>query len=258
MSSTRLPATCQSEINPIRTLLFKHARDAFVGPRSINRQWQALNYTGPPDFEQAVRESDLFCNLVERLGVEVVQLPRDPSVGLDSIYPRDAAVICSRGVILCRMGKPARSEEPEAIQKVVEGLGLTVAGAIEGEGRLEGGDVVWLDSRTVAVGRGYRTNARWREIWSGNRVRSTPLRVSYLTYTWDQTRLGQGAGGDLDRVEQGDQSIVRSVQRGIQSRLYDRGRYYPTREQGVHHFHRLLAEFLGEETEPRPRWRHAT
>jgi len=33
-----------------------------------------------------------------------------------------------------------------------------VLGAIEGDGRLEGGDVVWLDPRTVAVGRGYRTN----------------------------------------------------------------------------------------------------
>ncbi len=71
-------------------------------------------------------------------------------------------------------------------------------------------------------------------------------RVSYLTYIWDQTRLGQGAGGDLDRVEQEDQSIVRSVQRGIHSRLYDRGRYSPTREQGVHHFHRLLTEWLSD------------
>jgi N-dimethylarginine dimethylaminohydrolase len=34
-----------------------------------------------------------------------------------------------------------------------------VAGSIEPPGRIEGGDVVWLDARTVAVGRGYRTNA---------------------------------------------------------------------------------------------------
>ena len=81
-----------------------------------------------------MRESDRFCDLLEGLGVELVPLSHDPGVGLDSIYPRDAAVICSRGVILCRMGKAARSREPEVFQKEVERLGLPVVGAIEGEG----------------------------------------------------------------------------------------------------------------------------
>ncbi|MFN2413250.1 MAG: SRPBCC family protein, partial [Pyrinomonadaceae bacterium] len=53
------------------------------------------------------------------------------------------------------------------------------------------------------------------------------------------------AGGDLDRVEHEDEAIVQSVQKGIRSRFYDRGRYSPTREQGTHHFHRLIAEFIG-------------
>ncbi len=69
-------------------------------------------------------------------------------------------------------------------------------------------------------------------------------RVSFLTYVWDETRLGRGAGKDLDRVEREDEAIVESVQKGVGSRLYDRGRYSPTRETGTHHFHRLLAEFL--------------
>jgi len=45
-------------------------------------------------------------------------------------------------------------------------------------------------------------------------------------------------------VEQEDEAIVEAVQSGVRSRLYDRGRYSPTREAGVHHFHRLLAEFM--------------
>ena len=49
---------------------------------------------------------------------------------------------------------------------------------------------------------------------------------------------------ELDRVEREDESIVEAVQKGVRSRLYDRGRYSPTRETGTHHFHRLLAEFL--------------
>ncbi|HUP01403.1 MAG TPA: aromatic ring-hydroxylating dioxygenase subunit alpha [Gemmatimonadota bacterium] len=69
-------------------------------------------------------------------------------------------------------------------------------------------------------------------------------RVSYLTYVFDPGRLERGAGAGLDRVEREDQSIVETVQRGIRSRLYDRGRYSPTREKGVHHFHRLIARFM--------------
>jgi len=69
-------------------------------------------------------------------------------------------------------------------------------------------------------------------------------RVKYLTYVSDESKRGVGAGGDLHRVELEDESVVESVQRGIRSRVYDRGRYSPTREQGTHHFHRLIAEFI--------------
>jgi len=51
----------------------------------------------------------------------------------------------------------------------------------------------------------------------------------------------------LDRVEREDEAIVEAVQRGVRSRLYDRGRYSPTREQGVHHFHRLLGEVISRQ-----------
>lgn len=70
-------------------------------------------------------------------------------------------------------------------------------------------------------------------------------RVSFLTWVWDEGRLGGGASADLDRVEREDEVVVESVQRGVASRLYRRGRYSPARETGVHHFHRLLAAALG-------------
>jgi len=78
----------------------------------------------------------------------------------------------------------------------------------------------------------------------------TPLavdrtKVSFLPFVWDESLRDLGAGGGLDRVEREDEAIVEAVQRGVRGRLYDRGRYSPTRETGVHHFHRLLAEFLG-------------
>jgi N-dimethylarginine dimethylaminohydrolase len=62
------------------------------------------------------------------------------------------------GLVLCRMGKPARSAEPESQGQAFRSRGLAVLGAIEPPGALEGGDLVWLDERTLVVGRGYRTN----------------------------------------------------------------------------------------------------
>lgn len=70
--------------------------------------------------------------------------------------------------------------------------------------------------------------------------------MHYFTYVCDESRVGEGAGGDLDTVEMQDQAVVRSVQKGIRSRFYDRGRYSPSRETGTHHFHRLIASALGE------------
>lgn len=68
--------------------------------------------------------------------------------------------------------------------------------------------------------------------------------VEFLTYVSDATKVGTGAGGDLDRVELEDEAVVECVQKGIRSRFYSHGRYSPTREQGTHHFHRLIAEFM--------------
>jgi choline monooxygenase len=65
--------------------------------------------------------------------------------------------------------------------------------------------------------------------------------VAFRTWVWEAERRGSGAGADLHRVEMEDEEIVESVQRGVRSRLYDRGRYSPRREVGTHHFHELLA-----------------
>jgi choline monooxygenase len=68
-------------------------------------------------------------------------------------------------------------------------------------------------------------------------------RISFLSYVRDASRRHAGVGADLHRVEMEDEEVVESVQRGVRSRLYDRGRYSIRREVGTHHFHRLLASF---------------
>jgi choline monooxygenase len=69
-------------------------------------------------------------------------------------------------------------------------------------------------------------------------------RVSFISYVHDPSKLGTGAGALLDKVELEDEAVVEGVQKGVNSMFYKAGRFSPTREKGVHHFHRLLAEFL--------------
>jgi choline monooxygenase len=69
-------------------------------------------------------------------------------------------------------------------------------------------------------------------------------RVRFLSWVWREGLRAQGAGADLHRVEMEDEEVVESVQRGLASRLYDRGRFSPRREVGTHHFHRLLSEAM--------------
>jgi N-dimethylarginine dimethylaminohydrolase len=150
--------TAQSEVGAISRMLLKHPRAAFGDTASIERQWRALNFTAPPDLARATAEYDRFVALLNQNGVGMEFLSDTETSGLDSIYVRDASVVCDRGAIVCRMGKPARETEPAAQEAALRAIGYPIAGRIEAPGRLEGGDVLWLDRRTIAVGRGYRTN----------------------------------------------------------------------------------------------------
>jgi N-dimethylarginine dimethylaminohydrolase len=150
-----------SEVAPLRRVVIKHARDAFVDAAAIRAQWQALDFSGAPDLGRAAAESERFIDILRSAGTAVDLLPRDETTTLDSIYVRDASIVSPRGMILCRMGKPSRATEPAAQERAFRALTppLPVAGRIEPPGLLEGGDVVWLNDTTVIVGCGYRTNA---------------------------------------------------------------------------------------------------
>jgi N-dimethylarginine dimethylaminohydrolase len=148
----------QTEVGSIRTVLLRHARDAFGGQAKIDREWRALGYGSRPEYVRAVEEYERFQALLEEFGIRIHLVRGADGMSLDSLYVRDAAVVCERGLILGNMGKAARRGEPASIERSCRELGVPVCGSIGGSGRLEGGDVAWVDERTLAVGRGYRTN----------------------------------------------------------------------------------------------------
>lgn len=148
-----------SEFGPLASVLVKHARDAFINDATIESQWKRLNFSAPPEFSRALDEYDRFIDVIATSGCEIVWLEADAHTTLDSIYTRDAAIVSEQGIILCNMGKELRAAEPQAEERQLRAIGWPIAGSIAAPGCLEGGDLVWLDHRTAAVGLGKRTNA---------------------------------------------------------------------------------------------------
>ncbi len=75
-------------------------------------------------------------------------------------------------------------------------------------------------------------------------INISKTKVFFRTYVYDASKLETGAGSGLEKVEMEDEEVVENVQKGVRSSFYKAGRFSPTREQGVHHFHCLIAEFL--------------
>jgi len=148
-----------SEVAPLKAVLLKHPREAWIDQAHVRGQWRSLGYTAEPDFDMACREYDALAAILERHGAGLAFLPADGRTGLDSIYVRDAACVTPRGLLLCRTGKVLRRGEPEAVRDYAAKAGWPLAGEIREPGTLEGGDVAWLDPGTAAIGHGYRTNA---------------------------------------------------------------------------------------------------
>ena len=75
-------------------------------------------------------------------------------------------------------------------------------------------------------------------------IKNNLTKVEFRTYVWDDSKRDSGAGSILDKVEKEDEKIVESVQKGVKSRYYKSGRFSPQMEMGVHHFHRLISNFI--------------
>lgn len=151
--------TCHSEYGTLRSVYLKHPREAMTDQAQIARTWKELNFLSPPDLPKALSEYEAFESLLRISAEEIRYLPAHHEVTMDSLYCRDASLATDFGMIICNMGKAARKAEPNACKASFEAAGIGIFGMIEAPGTLEGGDVAWLDTRTLAVGHTYRTNA---------------------------------------------------------------------------------------------------
>jgi N-dimethylarginine dimethylaminohydrolase len=150
--------TCQSEYHPLHSVVLNRATQAFLSEEKLKSEWQSLGYKALPDFKKAKEEYGSFEAILRNRGIKCEYLPPSQMVSSDAIYCRDAAIATDHGMILCNMGKEARKAEPALHEACYNAKKIPVLGRIEPPGTLEGGDVAWIDTATLAVGRSYRTN----------------------------------------------------------------------------------------------------
>ena len=143
--------------------------------------WRELGFQHAPDFAAAQTQHAILCGLLSESGAEVVYLPPGESLTLDAVYAHDASLATDYGLILMNPGKKNRVAEAQAHADFCEGLSIPVFGEIRAPGVTESGDIVWVDSLTLLIGEGYRTNkagiAQMRTLLSSRNIKvlSAPL-----------------------------------------------------------------------------------
>ena len=150
--------TSHTDYLSLKSVLIKPVELAFRSDDFIEKQWKELHYLDKPVMAEAIDEYKVFESLLQRHGAEILHLPENESLSMDSVYCRDASIATDYGMILCNMGKKERVDEPHAQKTFFTEHNIPILGEINAPGTLEGGDVAWLDQNTLAVGYTYRTN----------------------------------------------------------------------------------------------------
>ena len=153
-----MKTTYHSEYLKLNTVFIKPVTNAFISEQVLKEQWRAHNFLDQPDYKTTLVEYDFFRKILQKNGATLYDFPFNKNVSIDSIYCRDASIATDFGMIICNMGKEARINEPGAQLEIFKKNAIPILGIIESPGTLEGGDVAWLDDKTLAVGHTYRTN----------------------------------------------------------------------------------------------------
>jgi len=169
----------QSMVDPLRRVLVKRPDEAFAVEDPS--KW---HYTSRPNLELARREHDALVTILRQAGAEVLYHDEFQSDRADAIFVHDPAIVTDRGAVILRMGKELRRGEETAIARRFEQLGVPIYYTLHGDAQAEGGDLLWIDHDTLAVGQCFRTNAeglrQLKEVMAGLGVEVIPVPLPYF------------------------------------------------------------------------------
>lgn len=142
----------QAMAAPLRLAIMSRA-----GPAMRNADPATWNYKPHFDAERAERQQDALVELIAASGVAIAWLEGQDNLA-DSVFTHDPSLVTDHGAVILSMGKALRVPETGLHEAAYRRLGVPILGRIEKPGTVEGGDCVWIDRTTLAVGRGVRTN----------------------------------------------------------------------------------------------------
>jgi N-dimethylarginine dimethylaminohydrolase len=142
----------------LKKVAVRSPASAFVSDAKIDAEWKDLNYHSRPNLANAHSEFSAVEKILKATGADVIELGAAEGLTLDSLYTHDALIVTPKGLVRPRMGKPQRRNEATINGAQLGKLGFPIAGEITGDGKIEGGDLVWIDRHTLLAGVGYRTN----------------------------------------------------------------------------------------------------
>jgi N-dimethylarginine dimethylaminohydrolase len=122
-------------------------------------RWHDLGFHHAPDFATAQSQHETLCRELTTAGAEIAELAPSPELSLDAVYTHDASLATDFGLILMRPGKANRVPEAPHHASCCKPQAIPIFGTITTPATTEAGDILWLDSKTLLIGHGYRTNA---------------------------------------------------------------------------------------------------
>jgi dimethylargininase len=143
----------QSMVDPLRRVLVKRPDETFAVEDPD--RW---HYVARPRLELAQQEHDALVGILREAGAEVVYHEEHQADRADAIFVHDPAIVTDEGAVILSMGKELRRGEETAMARRFEELRVPIHYRMHGEARAEGGDLLWIDHDTLAVGLGFRTN----------------------------------------------------------------------------------------------------
>jgi N-dimethylarginine dimethylaminohydrolase len=141
-------------VDPIRKVVVRRPDTAFGSADPA--RW---HYTERPNLAVAQQEHDALVEILRSSGTEVIFHDTPLPDLADAIFVHDAAIVTDAGAVILRMGKELRRGEEAAMAACLERVGIPIHARLDGEALAEGGDLLWIDNETLAVGLGFRTNA---------------------------------------------------------------------------------------------------
>ncbi len=128
------------------------------GPSLLAADAAKWHYGPTFDAEKALGQYAEFTRLVEKSGAEILWIEDKGDGMADAMFTHDPSLMTDRGALILNMGKVLRRSEPSLHEAAYRAAGIPVLGRVEAPGTVEGGDCIWVNRTTLAIGRGVRSN----------------------------------------------------------------------------------------------------